>query len=69
MHRLVQCELPLLDAPMLHTYCPAECSVIWQRAENVYLGREVRCEKFRVRRGYTIDTDASGREVDRKSVV
>ena len=43
--------------------------MIWQRAENVYLGREVRCEKFRVRRGYTIDTDASGREVRLQTAV
>ena len=60
MHKLVQVELPTLNAALMHMYCPAELSVVWARAEAVYLGREVRCTKIRMRRGNTTVKDTAG---------
>ena len=51
MHGVVTTEMPDLNPARLHTYCPADCKVIWQRVEALYLGRELRCEKIRMRRG------------------
>ena len=60
MHLLVTVEMPKLTPNLLHTYCPEDLNVVWLRAEAVYLGFEVRCDKMSMTRGYTDVKDANG---------